>query len=82
MSTYKLPWLVKERDLRRYFGRAMDACISGRVIFFYHRYKGAKRMLSLSSFPDAEDALIAARVAIAKGKYREVVLADLPKKKR
>ena len=81
MKTYKLPWLVKERDLRRYLGRALDACISGRVVFFFHRYKGAKRMLSLSSFPDAEDALIAAGVDLAKGKYRNVVLADLPPRK-
>ena len=78
----KTPWLVKERDLRRYLGRAIDACKSGRVVVFYHRYKGTKRMLSLSSFPDSEDTLGATRVALSKGEYREVVLADLPKKKR
>lgn len=82
MSAQKLPWLVKERDLRRYLGRAIKACKSGRVVFFNHQYKGTKRMLSLSSFPDSGDALLAASAALAKGEFRDVVLADLPKKKR
>ena len=82
MNTHKLPWLVKECDLRRYLSRAIDACTSGRVIFFFHRYKGTKRMLSLSSFPDPDDALIAAKVDFTNGKFRKVVLADLPRRKR
>ena len=81
MSAQKLPWLVKERDLRRYLGRAIKACKSGRVVFFCHSFKGTKQMLTLSSFPDPEEALIAARIAFMKGEYSEVVLADLPRKR-
>ncbi len=83
-ATHKTPWLVKERDLRRYFGRAIDACMSGRVVFVYHNYtQSPKRgLLMLAPYPDLESTLQAARLAFKMGKYREVVLADLRRKRR
>jgi hypothetical protein len=36
----------------------------------------------MAPYPDRAGVLSAAKVAFADGKYREVVLADLPKKKR
>lgn len=83
-ASCKTPWLVKERDLRRYLGRAMAACASGRVIFFYHNHRksGMKRLLALTPYPDCEATLYAASLAFKSGKYCEVVLADLPIPKR
>jgi len=80
----KTPWLVKERDLRRYLGRAVRACMSGRVVFFYNnqRKSGGKRLLGLSPHPGWETASQAALVSFKRGKYREVVLADLPPRKK
>lgn len=74
----KTPWLVKERDLRRHLGRAVAACSSGRVIFFNYHYKGTNRMLVLAPYPDSNRVLIDAKVDFENGKYRKVVLADLP----
>ena len=78
----KTPWLVKERDLRRYLGRALGACKSGRVVFFYRTYEGSPQLMALSPYPDDDDVLPAARDAMANGRYRKVVLQNLPRKKR
>jgi hypothetical protein len=35
MNRNLLPWLVTQRDLTRYLGRALRACKRGRVLFFF-----------------------------------------------
>lgn len=79
-----LPWLVKERDFRRYLGRALDACESGRVVFFYHQPKRKKRqvLLALAPWHDWQKVLAAASASFNSGRYRKVVLEKLPSIKR
>lgn len=74
-----VPWLVKKRDIGRYLGRAMAACKKGRVIIFYHKYKGRNVPLIMSRVRDRATLCPAACLDFASGRYRKVVLADLPK---
>lgn len=74
-----VPWLVKERDLRRYLGRAFTACKKGRVIIFFHCFKNTKRYLSLVRLEDHRTLLAAARTDFARGRFREVSLEHLPR---
>ena len=74
-----IPWLVAERDLRRYLSRALRVCKSGRVIFFYHADKNRKVLLALSRYPDSRGALSSAFRMFAEGQVKKVRLEDLPK---
>ena len=76
------PWLVKKRDLLRYLGRAMDACQKGRVILFYHRYKGRKELIALFHERGHDHLCAAACLDFASGRYRKVTLAERPKLSR
>jgi isochorismate synthase EntC len=77
------PWLVKQRDFVRYLGRALAACAAGRVIFFYHRdCRDKKILIALAPYPDWKQLVQAAGLAVANGRYRKVVLANLPRRKR
>jgi hypothetical protein len=85
MSTMRVsrPWVVLYSDLRRYLGRALDACSSRppRVIFFQARAGRPKlgRWFALFSIKATADQLRAARVAFAAGRFQRVCLADLPR---
>ena len=80
------PWIVLVSDLRRYLGRACDACASNpaRVIFFEAkigkgREGGRERKWLLLASVDATLAqLVAANAAFAAGRARRVCLAALP----
>jgi hypothetical protein len=80
----KIPWLVTQRDFYRYLGRALDACKSGRVVFFYHRPPGNKKpvLVALAPSKDWLDVLAAATTTFHGGKYRKVVLEKQPKLRR
>lgn len=68
------PWLVKQRDLQRYLGRALTACKKGRVIFFFHTLENEKRLFSLVRLEDHSTLLSAARTDFVRGRFREVSL--------
>ena len=80
------PWIVLVSDLRRYLGRACDACTSNpaRVIFFQARIGqgregGRERRWLLLASVDATFAQLAAANAVFEaGRARRVCLADLP----
>jgi hypothetical protein len=74
-----VPWLVKERDLRRYLGRAFKACLKGRVVLFVHTYKQKCWLLSLALDKNHDALVEAAWINFQKGRYRKVVLANLPR---
>ena len=80
-----VPWLVGWSDMRRYLGRALDACDRGRAVFFVAP-KGviagdeSRRTLTLVPYRDDGRILEAARKDLKAGRYRRVVLADLPKR--
>lgn len=74
-----VPWLVKQRDLHRYLGRALAACKKGRVLFFFHTVKGTRRLFSLVRFEDHRLLLLAGRADLTKRRYREVSLEKLPR---
>ena len=69
-----VPWIVKSRDLRRYIGRALDACKKGRIIFFYYGIKDERQLFSLCPVRDFEQRIAAARADLARGRFREVSL--------
>ena len=77
-----LPWIVLVSDLRRYLGRACDACSANpaRVIFFEARIgKGRERIwLRLASIDATSVQLVAANAAFAAGRVKRVRLADRP----
>ena len=81
-----LPWLVKERYLRRYLGRALDACDRGRVIFFYHRMvrpqKKGRRILMMLVSIKHDTALSAALNDFCSNRFREIKLEYLVRKKK
>jgi hypothetical protein len=76
------PWIILVSDLRRYLGRACDACSSnsGRVLFFEARIgkKKERRWLMLMSIEVTWAQLVSAKAAFDAGKARHVCLADLP----
>jgi len=76
------PWIVLVSDLRRYLGRACDACSStpARVLFFEARIGKSKerRWLLLVSIDATFSQVSAAKAAFDAGKARHVCLADLP----
>jgi hypothetical protein len=76
------PWIVLVSDLRRYLGRACDACRShpARVIFFEARIGQLKtrRWLVLLSIDVTYAQLVSAKAAFDAGEARRVCLADLP----
>ena len=75
-----VPWLVGWSDLRRYLGRALDACERGRVVFFVR--PGGRQMYALAP-EDAEPLVVwTARCDMDRGWYRRVVLAELPRRRR
>jgi len=92
------PWIVLVSDLRRYLGRACDACTSNpaRVLFFEARIgKGREggrergregsregRWLRLVPNEVTSAQLAAANAAFKAGKARRVCLADLPAVRR
>lgn len=80
MKSPLTPWLVKQRDLRRYLYRAIRACQKGRVIFFYFpvRKNGTPELLALSPYQDWERILSAAGKSLKAGRVRHVRLEDLP----
>lgn len=71
-----IPWLVSERDFRRYLGRAVNACMRGRVVFFYHRNRETQQraLLALVPYSDWEHRLAIARASIDAGRVRVVRL--------
>ena len=81
-TNIRRPWIVLVSDLRRYLGRACDACTSNpaRVLFFEARIgKGRERKWLLLASVDATFAqLVAANAAFKAGRARRVCLADLP----
>lgn len=72
-----VPWLVKERDLRRYLGRAVDFCGIARVLFFYHTHKHERRLLALVPIKDSQQRIAEATLDFTQGRYLEVVLENL-----
>lgn len=80
MKPTLIPWLVKERDLRRYLSRAIRACQRGRVIFFYYqtRKEGTANLLALTPYHEWERILFVARKSLNAGRVRHVRLEDLP----
>lgn len=75
VTLHLIPWLVEGRDLRRYLGRALDACKKGRVIFLYHIVKRTKRLFSLARLKDHQELLSAARADLTRGRFRNMTLA-------
>ena len=80
MKPSLIPWLVKERDLRRYLNRALRACQRGRVIFFYFQTRKEDNafLLALSPYHDWRRILSVARKSWKAGRVRHVRLEDLP----
>lgn len=74
-----VPWLVKERDLRRNFSRAIAPCKKGRVIFFSHKCDGLKLLVAMFRDQDRATLLPAAFIDFVSGRYRKVVLANISK---
>jgi hypothetical protein len=76
------PWIVLVSDLRRYLGRAVDACCANpaRVIFFEARIGKPKRRrwLALMSIDVTYSQLVSAKAAFEEGRAKRVSLADLP----
>ncbi len=76
------PWIVLVSDLRRYLGRALDACSANpaRVIFFEARIGKSKerRWLLLVSIDATFSQVSAAKATFEAGKAKRVRLADLP----
>lgn len=80
---FRLPWLITQRDLHRYLGRALDACERGHVLLFWHRQSREKRvLLSLVPHSNWEQRLTAALMAFHCARYRKVTLAKLPRTRR
>ena len=75
------PWIVRVPDLRRYLGRACDACSStpARVLFFEARIGKSKerRWLLLVSVDATFSQVSAVKAAFEAGKAKRVCLAEL-----
>jgi hypothetical protein len=79
MSRNLLPWLVTQRDLTRYFGRALRACKRGRVLFFLNRPAREPAMLiALLSYPTYADRLAEAFRSYQSGRFRKMKLENRP----
>lgn len=76
-----LPWLVTEGDLRRYLGRAINECLGGRVLLFFHydRVRSRRSMLALAPYSELEASLEKACALMAAGRIEMVRLKDQPR---
>lgn len=73
-----VPWLVKERDLRRYLGRALAACARGRVILVSHRFGDGPMLFAIARESDWEQRVSAAFASFRQGRFRRIVLEKMP----
>ena len=81
-----VPWLVGWSDFRRYLGRALDACDTGRVVFVVvpeHITPGteAQRLVGIAPARCWAQAFAAAFADFEQGRFRRVRLESLPAKR-